>query len=453
MSGTLAPVRAVGEPAATATAGRRRAAWPLAVVALIAGSCLLWLPYLGYAPLHVDAAGYATAAYWWARGGTLYREITITRPQGIFVVYRLIEALGLGSPRGIYLFAMAYNTGSALVLLALTGRLWGRWTGLGAAALFAAVMATPHLQGYTANAELFMLLPLLGSLYLLLRADDHPLDSWRARWLVAGSGFLAAIALLIKPSGVAVLPLAMLWLLRRWRTGGEPWGHWLRAEVLLLLGFAAGLAPALIHGLLTVPDLYLSSVLFNRLSQDSAVAASPGYQLYRLANNSLAILIRLPIFLMVPVGLWSLHRGRDADGGGERGATARTFLWLWLLTSFAGAALGGNWYLHYYQQLLPPLAVAAALGLRRLCRRPTHALQAVLQALALVGLLALGLTYVELLARGADPANLPEYEPSASAVRPVAAYLREHTSPDETIYVAYDRADIYYLSQRRPAAR
>ena len=57
---------------------------------------LLRLPYLDV-PISADEGGYATAAYWWARGDTLYQNITITRPQGIFVVFRLIEALGLGS--------------------------------------------------------------------------------------------------------------------------------------------------------------------------------------------------------------------------------------------------------------------------------------------------------------------------------------------------------------------
>ena len=35
----------------------------------------------------------------------------------------------------------------------------------------------------------------------------------------------------------------------------------------------------------------------------------------------------------------------------------------------------------------------------------------------------------------------------------IAAYLAAHTTPADTIYVAYDHADIYYLAQRRPAAR
>ena len=66
---------------------------------------------------------------------------------------------------------------------------------------------------------------------------------------------------------------------------------------------------------------------------------------------------------------------------------------------------------------------------------------------------ALALSIVPLFVQGADPKSLPEYEPSVSAAGPVAAYLRAHTAPGDAIYVAYDRADIYYLSRRYPAAR
>ena len=64
--------------------------------------------------------------------------------------------------------------------------------GLGAAALYALLMATPWVEGYQANAELFMTLPLLAGLALLVRAGEHPPHDRRACWLVAGCGALAA---------------------------------------------------------------------------------------------------------------------------------------------------------------------------------------------------------------------------------------------------------------------
>jgi hypothetical protein len=421
--------------------------WPLAALSLVVATGLLWLPMLDL-PLHIDAGYYATVAYWWARGDTLYREIGITRPQGIFVVYRLIESVGLGSVRGIHVAAACCAAACTLALLAVAGRVWGRGIGLGAAALFALVMATPYLEGPTANAELFMLLPLLGSLYLLLRADDGPLAGGRGLALVAGAGGLAALALLIKPSGFAGLVLGALWLARRWRREAVPWRAWLIAEGALGLGFLAGLAPALLHGLLTVQGSYLDIVFLHRLNQDSALANGLTYQFGFLLAHGLAILVRLPILLIAPVGAWLALRGEVA--GGERG---RDLLWLWLLTAFAGMALGGNWWFHYFQQDLPPLAVATVLGLRALARRPRGPAQVALQGVALAGILSLAMTMLWLLIPPADPAKLiADYKPTFSSAEAVAAHLRERTAPDERIYVAYHQPDIYYLAQRRPAA-
>ena len=71
-----------------------------------------------------------------------------------------------------------------LFLLVVVRRVWGRAIGLGAAAIFSLIMATPYLQGPTANAELFLLLPLLLGLLFLLCADDRPLGGG------AGNGLL-----------------------------------------------------------------------------------------------------------------------------------------------------------------------------------------------------------------------------------------------------------------------
>jgi hypothetical protein len=68
-------------------------------------------------------------------------------------------------------------------------------------------------------------------------------------------------------------------------------------------------------------------------------------------------------------------------------------------------------------------------------------------------MLALMLPLASGLATGIDATKLPEWEPGVAAAAPVAVYLAAQTAPGDTIYVAYDHADIYYLAGRRPAAR
>jgi hypothetical protein len=451
----------------TALAARvRELSWlrwaAIAVTAL--GSILLWLPYLNL-PLHVDTAGYAVVAHWWLHGDGLYRDITITRPQGIFVVFGLIETLGLGSLRGIHIAAAIYAACCTLALFAVARRAWSFRISLLATICFAGIIATPYLEAFTANAELFMLLPLLGSLYCLLCADKWPAGSSRQLIFLALSGMLGAIALLIKPAGAVALILGGLWLLRRWRLERHSWQGWLGDEATLAAGFIVGLAPAVVHGLLTAPAIYWHSVLFYRLGQDSVLSAPLGYQLYFFVHNSLYLLARLPILLVGTIGLL-LGQARQEERYG------RDLLWLWSITSFGGVALGGNWFTHYYLQLLPPVAVAIALGLTAaLDHQRSLARRAVLQGACLAGLLILSVTLVTDLIPPANPgkflvgytaadvttnqipANDDLLPPAYREVRSVATYLQQHTQTDDTIYVAYQEPAIYYQAQRRPAAR
>ena len=420
--------------------------WAAGACAVALASCLLWVAHLDL-PLHDDEAGYAIAAYWWARGEPLYDMPTITRPQGIFVVFRAIQALGLGSVRGIHFFAAVYAGLCALLVYAIAARVWSRPVGLVAAALFGFAMATPYLEGYnSANAELFMLLPLLGSLALLLRADQLPLGSPTGLGWLAASGLVGALALLIKPAGFVALPVAGLWLLRRRFVEGAPWRAWLRAELALGAGALLGLVPAVVHGLVTAPDAYLDAVLLYRLTKDSALVNPLGDQVLRFSLTALYIALHLPVLLFALPGFRAAHRATARRG--------RDLLWLWLAGSLAGGMLGGGWYPHYFQQFLPPVAVAAGIGLVAVARRPARPVTLGLQALAVASLAALALALAPALRPDAAPQELiRNYPPSLAAGEAIAAYLRERTEPGERIYVAYQQPNLYYLAERRPAAR
>ncbi|HEU5314503.1 MAG TPA: hypothetical protein VFX49_00205, partial [Chloroflexota bacterium] len=53
-----------------------------------------------------------------------------------------------------------------------------------------------------------------------------------------------------------------------------------------------------------------------------------------------------------------------------------------------------------------------------------------------------------------DETSLRLYSrPAYVAARDIAAYVREHTGEDDTIYAAFAQADLYHLSGRRAAAR
>lgn len=423
--------------------------WPLNAVVLALGTFLLWLPYID-APLDVDVGTYATVAYWWGHDDPLYQHITADRPQGIFIIFRAIEALGLGSVRGTHLFAAVYAVCCTLGLLLVVSRVWGRAIGSIAAIVFSLIMATPYLQGPTANAELFMLLPLLLSLDMLLRADAYPLGEAKGSGLLFGSGILGAIALLVKPPGVAIVILGILWLARRWRTEKARGIAWGQAAVALVGGFLLGLLPALIHGLIVAPDRYFYAIFLYRFNALSGAAIPLSVQFSSFASVILYIVARYPVLLLAPLGFFLLRRD----------AYRRDLLGLWLLLSLFGASIGGNWFPHYFQQLLPPLSVAVALALRALVSsvhvsRPTlRWCWPLLRVVTVFALMYIVGSVGYILLPFSDASRLViDYSRPTTATRDVASYLRTHTAPQDRIYVAYGQGDIYYLSQRRPAAR
>lgn len=95
--------------------------WLAGSTALLALVLLIWWPTLA-APLVTDVGVYATMAQRWAHGDTLYRDVTTARPQGIFVVYRAIAALGLHTPTAMHAFALVWCLACTLLLVIEQGR-------------------------------------------------------------------------------------------------------------------------------------------------------------------------------------------------------------------------------------------------------------------------------------------------------------------------------------------
>ena len=124
---------------------------------------------------------------------------------------------------------------------------------------------------------------------------------------------------------------------------------------------------------------------------------------------------------------------------------------LWL--AFAGLAVigGGNFHNHYYQQLVPPLALLAGIGGAELLRRRSIAYAAVV-AVALAATIAvtapLWFDSPSAQARNVFPGD-PHLQTDAAVVR----YIRAHTRPGQRIFVMWAAADLYYLSGRDPSFR
>lgn len=435
------------QPSATAT----DILWLVTAILL---SLAARVPFLTIPMIH-DEGGYAYAARGWLEGtGRLYDDLWISRPQGIFALYALVfETLGTS----VLALRFAGWLFVALTVYAvwLFGRRWTSPRVANLAAILAALMLSwPNFEGFTANAEAFMGMPAAFAAFWLLRMAQ---TRWSTPQLV-GVGMLVGLSTVLKPSGIVMLPVAwaMLWLgddvsrRERLRRGG-----W----VLLGLGIVG--AATFIHGYFLGWDDFFYATVTYRLTLQSSATVSLSQHFRAIGSLTLASAPLVGMLLMI----WAfrtrfpLRVVLDADARAPRrrriqirrpAGPGGLLLALWMIGAGLGIAMGGDWWRHYMIQAVPPLSLWLAWNLDAII----HALRRWRRALATVLITTLVLLPFTMIAGGPDGLLTALYNhPGYPAQAEVAAYIRAHTEPDDTIYVAFDQASIYYLSDRKPVYR
>jgi hypothetical protein len=408
-------------PTAAVAARRTAERWGPATIALlaaiVAGSVLLRAPFFRV-PMITDEGGYAYVARFWTPEYQLYRDIPFDRPQAIFLLYRLVFLLFGTDGAAIRLFAALYNGLTVAAMFLLGRRALSIREAYLAAALVAVFSACPRIEGFTANAETFMLLPLVLSAHF----------TWRRRWFWAG--FAGAMAVLLKPSGASAFLLVLSWLVV---TRAAP-SAWLRVAA----GATLGLLPSVLHGMWVGWPYYWQSIHERRLALYNAETVGLAAQ-WSALTNGLALTVSSWAFLAVG-SILAAMRSR---------ARATIFGLLWLGFSIVGVAMGGWWREHYFIQLVPPLAFLAARGLSQL---PSTSLRF---AWGLALLLALALFARRDVALAFQNGRMISWElyhrPSYLLQDQVGPYIGSVTDEGDTIYVAFAEAELYYLSGRRAA--
>jgi hypothetical protein len=316
-----------------------------------------------------------------------------------------------------------------LLTLRLAG---GRITAAAAGLLAATVGASPFIESFTLSGELLASLPAVLSLVCFCAyVRDRETSSWPSQRLLLGllfAGALTGIAVLVKQSAFDAGLAAVLFLLWRDRRRGIAPAAVLLAGALLPVAIAAASAAR-------VND-WLYAVVGYRFQGDSLFTGSPVARFHQL-------------WLSVPpaakgVGLLALL----AAVGWRRSPLLARF---WLATAALGVLGGGNFHPHYYLQLVPPLSLLAAVGLRTLwvsAARP--ALAATAAAAAATVALAIPVAW-------ATPAKQARTiwprDPHLVHDAALARYVRAHTSARQRVLAVWAAADLYYLADRSPAVR
>jgi len=424
------------------TGQSRAARWlPWLVVAVLtAGVFALRWPTFGFRVWNVDEAIHAAVARTLLDGGVLYRDAIDQRtPFTYYAVAALFKLTGENNVWAMHALAAALIAATAAGLFHL-GQAWrGIRAGLWAALLFAVFSSALFYPGdaYALNTEWFVALFTTWAAWAFWRGANAP------------AGALLALAFLSKQPALLDLgaPVAVLaWGALRERPA------WPRLAALLA-GFAAPGFLAVIYfaargalgdGVFYAWQYNLRYYGPEVSAADRVLSAFKPFQLlgahYPLVLAAAAAAAGHALFRVLQ---------RRPESAEQADNPALVYLLAWGATSLAGAAAGGRGYDHYFIQFLPPLCLAAALGLAGLpdwarARRAARFLRPAVLLLLAVVLVQLGRGVVRFHADAHQPVD-----PS----RRVAEFIQARTRADERIFVWGYHPDIYLFADRKPASR
>jgi hypothetical protein len=307
----------------------------------------------------------------------------------------------------------------------------GRITAVTAGLLAATVGASPFIESFTLSGELLASLPAVLSLLCFcgyLRQQERGASRNRLLLRLAGAGLLTGIAVLIKQSAFDAGLAAVVFLLWRERRRGLGPAAVLTGAALVPIAVAAASAARLSD--------WLYAVVGYRFHGDSIVTGS-------FASRTHDLWTSLP-----PAGKALGVLALLAAAGWRR---APLLARIWVGAAVVGVVGGGNFHPHYYLQLVPPLSLLAAVGVRTLwLSAPRPAIAAAAAAAAATFAVAMPVAW-------ASPTEQAETiwpsDPHLVHDGLLASYVRAHTLPSQRVLAVWADADLYYLADRPPATR
>ena len=311
------------------------------------------LPLLSI-PLERDEGEYAYIAWRLGYNELPYRDWFDQKPPAVFYVYRLALMLPFEPIRAIHFVALLFSATSACALFFLGLRFMGRFWAWLAGALFALLAVDPFVQGTAANTELFMLCPLILSQIAFVTAANRQKKTVLFMLL---AGALTGVAFMFKQVAIVnwLLMIALYPIFVREEDrlrASISFAAWSATGLSTVVGFVVlyFFAHAGLHD-------FVDNVFTHNLQYIGAVPASARFE-YCWATLTTLARTQAIVWLFAAVGLIGLFKSGKV--------TWSALLTGWLITSAIGASASGYFFPHYFQQLLPPLALAAAAGADRL---------------------------------------------------------------------------------------
>lgn len=388
---------------------RRRSWWKVVGLVMAAATVVSRLPgALFNGMFDRDEAFLAVTGDVLRHGGTLYVDVIDRKPPVVPYAYALLRDLSV-DVRTVRVAVALLVFVNGVVVVSLVRRL----SGSRRAALFAGVMAVTGTAMFlpadaqAANFELWGLLPASAAILAVVIARTST-RSWL--WF-ALAGAAALLAAQCKQPYVVVLVPVVFEVIRRGRGRVASAAAVGLGASLMLLPFAlVGDARRMVRWVWTDNGDYLSG----GVSIGRAL-------LVGLGLGVVFCLFHTPMLY----GLWAAARRRVHPD---------PVIVVWLAVSVLVLPLGLRFFGHYFQQVVPPLAVLTGLALPAARPRVWRAL-AVLTAALTVVMVVLSLVH----------------RPDLTDFRAVGRYVQRTTAPTDRILVWGALPDVYVAAERDPA--
>lgn len=415
----------------------------LANVVVVAAALLpiLFILPLIHQPISRDEGTYLVVAKGLLNGQMPYRDLFDHKPPLVYAWYAGSIAIFGDRPAAPRLAGALCVVATVLLIAVCAGRLYGprgRWI----AALAMASMTSISALQWGFNTETFMLPLMAGSLLAFLRAKDD----CGGRWALV-SGLAGGLAVLTK--SVAVLNLGVLLLFPIVsRSFVADWRRGVRYSMTVLVG-------AVIAGtLVCLPfvaagagrELFYANVTYNRLY---------GAQIGLAERLSLSW--RSALVFTIFAGPFAFLGVVGTISGLVRRSTEDWLVLTWTAASALGVVATGHFFLHYYQQLIPGMALL--IGSLHLTRPPlrsptARALFCVLAFVACCQFTQINLvpTFFGSVEARLKLTEMDEVTAQRTAEGPlVGDYLAEHMDKNDRLYNFGRETEIYFYAHARAA--
>jgi dolichyl-phosphate-mannose-protein mannosyltransferase len=424
--------------------GLVRFAWSTVAIIVFGLVLAVRIRLLGI-PLERDEGEYAYAGQLILQGIPPYKLAYNMKFPGTYAAYAAVMSIFGETILGVHIGLLLINAASIIVIFFIGRRLFGLPAGVVAAATYGVLSLSPSVLGLAAHASQFAMLPVLGGTLLLV--CDRP--DQRGCGRVFASGVLFGIGVLMKqPAALFILFGAASILCNDIRRRATFKTIALRVSI-----FGAG---TIIPFGLTCLILWQAGVFEKFWFWTVNYAAEYGTRIPLRAAPSIFVVMGGSV-IRSGWALWILG-GLGVAGGlwNKRSRGGAVFLLSLLAVSLLALSAGFYFREHYFIFILPAVSLLCGLAISALSDFVASRSRLVRFTPVLVFCIALSQPilagrqfYFEVstteacrIAYGSNP--FPE------SIR-IAEYLRDHSSPSDTIAILGSEPQIYFYSRRHSA--